>query len=54
MWRLDMSTRIHIFHGYGRSTRSKIEIYPVCLSLDRCRIKSGDTKINNHECIFVF
>ena len=59
MGRLDMSTRIHIFHGYGRSAGCKIEISPLCLSLDHCRIHSGDKKITTmnvslcFECISI-
>ena len=54
MGRLDMSTRIHIFHGYGRSTGCKIEIYPLCLTLNRCRIRSGDKKITTMNASLYF
>ena len=54
MGRLDMSTRIHIFHGYGRSTGCKIEISPPCLSLDRCRIHSGAKKITTMNVSLCF
>ena len=54
MGRLDMSTRIHIFHGYGRSTGCKIEISPLCLSLNRCRIHSGDKKITTMNAYLCF
>ena len=54
MGRLDMSTRIHIFHGYGRSTGCKIEISPLCLSLNRCRIHSGDKKITTMNASLYF
>ena len=54
MGRLDMSTRIHIFHGYGRSTGCKIEISPLYLSLNRCRIHSGDKKITTMNASLYF